>query len=288
MNLLEFLSALGGAIGELEELSMVARDYITRPWNVSRITLGEDQFDASILGGGDEVMGIKGEGFVGLFKPPIGKALFDHVLWARQALARETTGSCHLTVGRVAREGARVWVMAGFCWENHDFLVARAWQDSKTLGVVKVDGKLHGHHPWLLAQAQPPVPYLEGFSVYSVGAFSGTLADFTFSEDPSRAWEFAAISFLAAAVFPYLGSLGCHVELCEYARLGGPAGIVLTAIGMERALRWQTREKLWLEVVDFLPADQTSPSWSFALCQRHSSELWSAYQRLMEWSKGRR
>jgi len=69
MNLLEFLSALGGAIGELEELSMVARDYITRPWNASRITLGEDQFDASILGGGDEVMGIKGEGFVGLLSP---------------------------------------------------------------------------------------------------------------------------------------------------------------------------------------------------------------------------
>jgi hypothetical protein len=51
MNLLEFLSALGGAIGELEDLSMIARDYATRPWNVSRITLGEDQFHASILGG---------------------------------------------------------------------------------------------------------------------------------------------------------------------------------------------------------------------------------------------
>jgi hypothetical protein len=287
MNLLEFLSALGGAIGELEDLSMIARDYATRPWNVSRITLGEDQFDASILGGGDEVMGIARGDFVGIFKPPIGKALFDHVLWVRQALVREAVGRCSLIVGRVAREGALVWVMAGFCSENFDFLVARVWQDGKKLGVVKADGKLHGHHPWLLAQARPPVPYLEGFSVHGVGTFSGTLADFTFSEDPSRAWEFAAISFLAAAVFPYVGSLGCHVQLCEYALLGGPAGVVLTVIGMERALQWQTREKHGLEVFDFLPAGRTSPSWSFALCRRHSSELWSAYQKLVKWREGR-
>jgi hypothetical protein len=286
MNLLEFLSALGGAIGELEGLSMVARDYATRLWNVSRITLGEDQFYASILEGGDGIMGIAREDFVGVFKPPIGKALFDHVLWARQALVREAVGKCSLIVGRVARD-ALAWVMAGFCLGNSDFLVARVWRDGKKPGAVKTDGKLHGYHPWLLAQAQPPVPYLESFSVYGVGAFSGTLADFTFSEGPDWAWEFAAISFLAAAVFPYVGSLGCHVELCEYARLGGPAGIVLTVLGMERALRWQIREKLWLEVVDFLPAGQTSPSWSFALCQRHSSELWSAYQRLVERRRGR-
>jgi hypothetical protein len=284
MNLLEFLSALGGAMSELEDLSMIARDYTTRLWNVSLITLGEDQFEASVLGGGDELMGIARGDFVGIFKPPIGKALFDHVLWARQALVREAIGECYLIVGRVAREGALVWVMAGFCPENFDFLVARVQQDSKKLGAVKADGKLHGHHPWLLAQAQPPVPYLESFSVYGVGAFSGTLADFTFSEDP---WEFAAVSFLAAAMFPYVGSRGCHVELCEYARLGGPAGVVLTVLGMERALRWQIREKCGLEVVDFLPAGQTSPSWSFALCRRHSSELWSAYQRLVAWRKGR-
>jgi hypothetical protein len=37
------------------------------------------------------------------------------------------------------------------------------------------------------------------------------LADFTFSE--GQGWEFAAISFLAAAMFPYVGSLGCHVQL---------------------------------------------------------------------------
>jgi hypothetical protein len=280
MNLLEFLSALGGAMGELEELSMVARDYTTRPWNVSRITLGEDQFYASVLGGGDEVMGIARGDFVGIFKPPIGKALFDHVLWVRQALVREAVGRCSLIVGRVAREGALVWVMAGFCSENFDFLVARVWQDGKKLGVVKADGKLHGHHPWLLAQARPPVPYLESFSVYGVGTFSGTLADFTFSEDQS--WEPTAISFLAATMFPYVGSRGCHVELCEYARLGGPTGIVLTVLGMERALRWQIREKCGLEVVDFLPAGQTSPSWSFALCKRHSSALWVAYQSLLE------
>jgi hypothetical protein len=284
MNLLEFLSALGGAMGELEDLSIIAKDYTTRLWNVSRITLGDDQFEASVLGGDDEFMGIARGDFVGIFRPPIGKALFDHVLWARQALVREAIGEFHLIVGRVAREDALVWVMAGFCWKNFDFLVTRVWQDSKKLGVVKADGKLHGHHPWLLAQAQPPVPYLESFSVYGVGAFSGTLADFTFSEDP---WEFAAVSFLAAAMFPYVGSRGCHVELCEYARLGGPAGVVLTVCGMERALRWQIREKCGLEVVDFLPAGQTSPSWSFALCRRHSSELWRAYQRLVEWKKGR-
>jgi hypothetical protein len=284
MNLPEFLSALGGAMGELKDLSMVARDYATRLWNVSRITLGEDQFDASVLGGGDEFMGIARGDFVGIFKPPIGKALFDHVLWARQALVREAIGRCSLLVGRVARKDALVWVMAGFCSENFDFLVARVQQDSEKLGVVRVDGKLHGHHPWLLARAQPPVPYLEGFSLYGVGAFSGTLADFTFSEDP---WEFAAVSFLAAAMFPYVGSRGCHVELCEYALLGGPAGVVLTVLGMERALRWQTREKHGLEVVDFLPAGRTSPSWSFALCRRHSSALWAAYRSLLEWRKGR-
>jgi hypothetical protein len=230
-------------------------------------------------------MGIARGDFVGIFKPPIGKALFDHVLWARQALVREAVGRCSLIVGRVAREGALVWVMAGFCSENFDFLVARVWQDSKKLGVVKADGKLHGHHPWMLVQARPPVPYLESFSVYGVGAFSGTLADFTFSEDQS--WESTAISFLAATMFPYVGSRGCHVELCEYARLGGPTGIVLTVLGMERALRWQIREKCGLEVVDFLPAGQTSPSWSFALCKRHSSALWVAYQSLLEWRKGR-
>lgn len=284
MNLLEFLSALSGAMSELEDLSMVARDYTTRPWNVSRVTLGEDQFDASILGGGDEFMGIARGDFVGIFKPPIGKALFDHVLWVRQALVREAIGKCSLVVGRVAREGAPVWVMAGFCLGNFDFLVARVWRDSKKPGVVKADGKLHGYHPWLLARAQPPVPYLENFSLYGVGAFSGTLADFTFSEDP---WEFAAVSFLAAAMFPYVGSRGCHVEFCEYARLGGPTGIVLTVLGMERALRWQTREKHGLEVVDFLPADKISPSWSFALCRRHSSGLWGTYQSLLEWRRSR-
>ena len=286
MSVLEFLSALGGATGELEVLSMVARDYAARPWSASRITFGEDQFHAYILEDGDVVMGIVREDFVGIFKPPIERALFDHVLWARQALVREAVGRYTLIVGRVAREGALVWVMAGFCVENFDFLVARARRDGKKPGAVKTDGKLHGFHPWLLTQAQPPVPYLASFSVHGVGTFSGTLADFTFSRDPGREWEFAAISFLAAAMFPYVGSLGCHVELCEHARLGGPTGIALTAIGMARALRWQTREKLWLEVVDFLPADQTSPSWSFALCQKHSSALWTAYQSLTK-KKGR-
>jgi hypothetical protein len=286
MNLPEFLSALGGAMGEFEDLSMIARDYASKgPWSVSRITLGDEQFYASMLEGVDGVMGIAREDFVGIFKPPIGKALFDHALLVRQALTRQAIGRCSLLVGRVAREDALVWVMAGFCSENFDFLVARVWQDSKKLGVVRADGRLHSHHPWLWAEAQPPVPYLESFSLYGAGTFSVTLADFTFSEDPS--WEFAAISFLAAAMFPYVGSRGCHVELCEYARLGGPAGAVLTAYGMERALRWQTREKCGLEVVDFLPSDHTSPSWSFALCQRHSSTLWMAYQSLVERRKGR-
>lgn len=286
MNPLEFLSALGGAMGELKELSAIAEEYSSKgPWSVSQIAFGEEQFYVQSLEGGGEVVGIAGKGFLGIFKPPIGKALFDHVLWARQALARETIGKCTLFVGRVAREGSLVWVMAGFCLGNSDFLVARAWRDGKRPGAVKTDGKLHGHHPWLLAQPQHPVPYLESFSVYGVGAFSGTLADFTFSE--GQGWEFAAISFLAAAMFPYVGSLGCHVQLCEYARLGGPTGIVLTVCGMERALRWQVREKLWLEAVDFLPAGRTSPLWSFALCRRHSSELWSAYKRLVERRRGR-
>jgi hypothetical protein len=223
MNLLEFLSALGGAMGELEGLSMVARDYATRLWNVSRITLGEDQFYASILEGGDGIMGIAREDFVGVFKPPIGKALFDHVLWARQALVREAVGKCSLIVGRVARD-ALAWVMAGFCLGNSDFLVARVWRDGKKPGAVKTDGKLHGYHPWLLAQAQPPVPYLESFSVYGVGAFSGTLADFTFSEGPDWAWEFAAISFLAAAMFPYVGSLGVPCGALRVRPPGRPGG----------------------------------------------------------------
>jgi hypothetical protein len=286
MTLLEFLSTLGEAVGELKGLSLVVGDYISKDaWSLSQVALGEEQLEAHLLKGGDGIMGIAREDFLGVFKPPIGKALFDDVVWARQALARNAVGRCSLILGRVAREGACVWVMAGFRQESNDFVVARAWQDAKTPGVVKLDGKLHGLHPWRCAKEQSPVPYLEGFSQYAIGTFSGTLADFAFSEAPT--WECAAISFLAAAMFPYVGSLGCHVELCEYARLGGPTGIVLTAIGMVRALRWQVREKLWLEVVDFLPAGRTSPSWSFALCQRHSSELGAVYQRLVEKERGR-
>jgi hypothetical protein len=133
MNLLEFLSALSGAIGELERTvdgcQGLHHEAVERVPDYAR----RGPVPRLHFGGGDEVMGIARGDFVGLFKPPIGKALFDHVLWVRQALVREAVGRCSLIVGRVAREGALVWVMAGFCSENHDFLVARAGKIARNL-----------------------------------------------------------------------------------------------------------------------------------------------------------
>jgi hypothetical protein len=234
-------------------------------WHERRIAFGEEEISACVAEDESGVTGLIDEGFVGLFCPPLGGALLDHVLWARRAAG----GGGVLALIRTEAEKGRVWALARRLPRGS--MAAEAWSEGGTLQAVKVAGELPRRHPWLRAGERPPAPYLRDFSWHPDGAFAGLLADFASAGDPD--WEFTAVTFLAAAAFASAAARACPTKACDFALLGGPAGATLTARGMERALIWRALQQENQTVVELLPADAPRPVWSFTLCGKHAQEL---------------
>jgi hypothetical protein len=156
--------------------------------------------------------------------------------------------------------------------------MVEAWrEEAGESEAVKVAGVLPARHPWLRAGTQPPVPYLSAFS-RSGGRFGGLLADFASSGDLN--WEFTAVTFLAAVFFSSATSRACSKKACDFALLGGPAGAILTARGMERALTWRALQQEDQTAVELLPANAPRPVWSFTLCGKHARELLGLCQEI--------
>jgi hypothetical protein len=234
-------------------------------WHERRVKIGEEEVPAYVAEVDSKFGGVIHEGFLGLFYPPIGETLFEHVLWFRWAAGRDAA----LTLIRAEWRGVRTWALMGQLSRGQ--LMVEAWWEEGEPEAVKVVGMLPtARHPWLRSGTQPPVPYLSDFSRQQRG-FSGLLADFASAGDLD--WEFTAVTFLAAVSFSSVAPRACSEKACDYALLGGPAGAILTARGMEQALMWRALRQEGQTVVELLPADAPRPVWSFTLCQRHASEL---------------
>jgi hypothetical protein len=235
-------------------------------WHERRVWIGEEEIPAYVAEVDSGFGGVFHEGFLGLFYPPIGKTLFEHVLWSRWAAGEGAA----LALIRAKWEKGRTWALMGQL--PRGLLMVEAWrEETGESEAVKAAGILPARHPWLRAGTQPPVPYLSAFSRHQQGSFSGFLADFASAGDLD--WEFTAVTFLAAVSFSSLARQACSEKACDFALLGGPAGAILAARGMERALMWRALQQEDWTVVELLPADAPRPVWSFTLCRKHASEL---------------
>jgi hypothetical protein len=235
-------------------------------WRERKIALGEKEIPAYVAEVDSKFGGVIHESFLGLFHPPIGETLFEHVLWSRWAAG----GSAALTLIRTQWEKGRRWALTGQV--PRGLLMVEAWrEEAGESEAVKVAGALPARHPWLRAGTRPPVPYLSDFSRLPQRRFSGLLAGFASAGDLD--WEFTAVTFLAAVSFSSAASQACSEKACDFALLGGPAGAILTARGMEQALTWRALRREDQTVVELLPADAPRPVWSFTLCQKHANEL---------------
>jgi hypothetical protein len=235
-------------------------------WHERRVWIGEEEIPAYVAEVDSKFGGVFHEGFLGLFHPPIGKTLFEHVLWSRWAAGEAAT----LILIRAQWERGRTWALMGQLPRGR--LMVEAWREETGKSeAVKVAGMLPARHPWLRVGTQPPVPYLSAFLRFPQRRFNGLLADFASAGDLD--WEFTAVTSLAAVAFASAGPRACPEEACDFALLGGPAGAILTARGMERALMWRALQQENQTAVEFLPADAPRPVWSFILCQKHASEL---------------
>jgi hypothetical protein len=261
-----FLKALGDVLAQTTDM-LKGMAEICQPdlWRERKIALGEEEISAYVAEVDSEFGGLIHQGFLGLFHPPIGETLFEHVLWSRWAAGKTEA----LILIRTAWERGHTWALMGQL--PRDKFMVEAWQEEMGESkVVKVAGMLPARHPWLRAGTQPPVPYLSAFS-RSERRFSGLLASFASAGDLD--WEFTALTFLAAVSFSSAPLQACSEKTCDFALLGGPAGAILTARGMEHALEWRALRQEDQTVVELLPAGEPRPVWSFTLCQEHASEL---------------
>jgi hypothetical protein len=263
-----FLKSLGEMLAQATDMLKGVAEICQSPelWHERRVRIGEEEIPAYVAEVDSGFGGVFHEGFLGLFYPPIGRTLFEHVLWFRWAAGEGAA----LTLIRAKWEKGRTWALMGQL--PRGLLMVEAWrEETGESEAVKAAGILPARHPWLRAGTQPPVPYLSAFSRFPQRRFSGLLADFASAGDLD--WEFTAVTSLAAVVFASAGPQACPEEACDFALLGGPAGAILTARGMERALMWRALQQEDWTVVELLPADAPRPVWSFTLCQKHASEL---------------
>jgi hypothetical protein len=262
------LKLLGDVLAQATDMLEVIAEICRSPglWHERRVKIGEEEIRAYVAEVDSGFGGVIHEGFLGLFHPPIGETLFEHVLWSRR-VAGGTTMSILI---RAEWPGRRAWALVGQLPRGQ--LMVEAWrEEAEGLEAVKVAGTLPARHPWLRAGTQPPVPYLSDFSRLPGGRFNGLLAGFASSGDLD--WEFTALTFLAAVSFSSAASRFCSEKTCDFALLGGPAGAILTARGMERALEWRALQQENQTVVELLPAGAPRPVWSFTLCGKHAGEL---------------
>ena len=263
-----FPKSIGEALDRATDMLKGAAEICRSPelWHERSVKIGEEEIPACVAEVDSKFGGVFHEGFLGLFHPPIGKTLFEHVLWASRAAG----GGAALTLIRAQWEKGRAWSLAGRL--PRGLLAVEAWrEEAGGSEAVKVAGMLPARHPWLRAGTKSPVPYLSGFSRLQQRRFSGFLADFASAGDLD--WEFTAVTFLAAVAFASAGPQACPEKPCDFALLGGPAGAILTARGMERALMWRALRREGRTVVELLPADAPRPVWRFALCRKHAREL---------------
>lgn len=263
-----FLKSIGETLAQATDMLKGVAEICQSPelWHERRVKIGEEEIPAYVAEVDSGFGGVIHEGFLGLFHPPIGETLFEHVLWSRWAAG----GAATLTLIRAQWEKGRTWALMGQL--PRGLLMVEAWRE-ETGGseAVKVAGVLPARHPWLRAGTRPPVPYLRAFSRLPERRFSGLLADFASSGDLD--WEFTAVTSLAAVAFASAGPQACPEEACDFALLGGPAGAALTARGMERALMWRALRQEDQTVLELLPAGATRPVWSFTLCRKHADAL---------------
>jgi hypothetical protein len=263
-----FLKSLGEMLAQATDMLKGVAEICqsTGLWHERRVRIGEEEIPAYVAEVDSGLGGVICEGFLGLFYPPIGKTLFEHVLWFRWAAGEGAA----LTLIRAQWEKGRTWALTGQL--PRGLLMLEAWrEETGESEAVKVAGLLPARHPWLRAGTRPPVPYLSDFSRLPERRFSGLLADF--ASDGDLDWEFTAVTSLAAVAFASAGPQACPEKACDFALLGGPAGAILTARGMERALMWRALRQEDRTVVELLPADASRPVWSFTLCRKHASEL---------------
>jgi hypothetical protein len=263
-----FLKSLGEVLAQATDMLKGVAEICQalELWHERRVKIGEEEVPAYVAEVDSGFGGVIHEGFLGLFYPPVGKTLFEHVLWSRWAAG----GAATLALIRAQWERGRTWALVGRL--PRGLLMVEAWREETGASeAVKAAGILPARHPWLRAGTRPPVPYLSDFTRLPEQRFSGLLADF--ASDGDLDWEFTAVTFLAAASFSSLARRACSEKACDFALLGGPAGAILTARGMERALMWRALQQEDWTVVELLPADAPRPVWSFILCQKHASEL---------------
>jgi hypothetical protein len=263
-----FLKSLGDVLAQATDMLKGVAEICQslELWHERRVRIGEEEIPAYVAEVDSKFGGVIHVGFLGLFYPPIGKTLFEHVLWSRRAAG----GAAALILIRTQWEKGRTWALMGRL--PRGLLMVEAWrEETGESEAVKVAGILPARHPWLRAGTQPPVPYLSDFSRLPEQRFSGLLADF--ASDGDLDWEFTAVTFLAAASFSSLARQACSEKACGFALLGGPAGAILTARGMEQALVWRALQQENQTAVELLPADAPRPVWSFTLCRKHAGEL---------------
>jgi hypothetical protein len=263
-----FLKSLGDVLAQATDMLKGVAEICQslELWHERRVKIGEEEVPAYVAEVDSKFGGVFHEGFLGLFYPPLGETLFEHVLWLRWAAGEGVA----LTLIRAQWEKGRTWALTGQL--PRGLLMVEAWrEETGESEAVKAAGILPARHPWLRAGTRPPAPYLSDFSRLPERRFSGLLADFASAGDLD--WEFTAVTFLAAASFSSLARRACSEKACDFALLGGSAGAILTARGMERALLWRALQQEDRTVVELLPADAPRPVWSFALCRKHASEL---------------
>jgi hypothetical protein len=263
-----FLKSLGEVLAQATDMLRGVAEICQslELWHERRVKIGEEEVPAYVAEVDSKFGGVLHKGFLGLFYPPIGETLFEHVLWFRRAAGRAAT----LILIRAQWERGRTWALMGQL--PRGLLMVEAWrEETGESEAVKVAGILPARHPWLRAGTRPPVPYLSDFSCLPERRFGGLLADF--ASDGDLGWEFTAVTFLAAASFSSLARRACSEKACDFALLGGPAGAILTARGMEQALVWRALQQENQTAVELLPADAPRPVWSFTLCRKHASEL---------------
>jgi len=263
-----FLKSLGEVLAQATDMLKGVAEICQalELWHERRVKIGEEEVPAYVAEVDSGFGGVIHEGFLGLFYPPVGKTLFEHVLWSRWAAG----GAATLALIRAQWERGRTWALVGRL--PRGLLMVEAWREETGASeAVKAAGILPARHPWLRAGTRPPVPYLSDFTRLQQGRFSGLLADFASAGDLD--WEFTAVTSLAAVAFASAGPQACSDKPCDFALLGGPAGAILTARGMERALMWRALRQGDQTAVELLPADAPRPVWSFILCQKHASEL---------------
>jgi hypothetical protein len=263
-----FLKSLGEVLAQATDMLRGVAEICQslQLWHERRIRIGEEEIPACVAEVDSKFGGVFHEGFLGLFHPPLGKTLFEHVLWSRRAAG----GTAALTLIRAQWEKGRTWALAGQL--PRGLLAVEAWREEVGGSeAVKVAGMLPARHPWLRAGTRPPVPYLSAFSRLQQRRFSGLLADFASAGDLD--WEFTAVTFLAAVSFSSVARQACSEKACDFALLGGPAGAILAARGMERALMWRALRQEDQTAVELLPADAPRPVWRLTLCQKHAREL---------------